>query len=56
MWTGWQVLLVILVAPFVVYAVVRIVTTAYFKSKRDFLREIFHHGNSTGDRKNGNNR
>lgn len=43
--TEFQILLVVLVAPFVVYVVVRIVTTAYFKSKGDFLKELWN-GNS----------
>ena len=38
----FQIILLILFAPFVVYVVVRIVTTAYFKSKGDFLKELWH--------------
>lgn len=34
--------MLIILAPFLLYVVVRIVTLAYFNSKRDYFRRLFH--------------
>lgn len=35
--------------PIAVYGLARIVFTAYFKSKANYLKEFFHHGNDKAE-------
>ena len=47
-----QVVLIVL-APIAVYGLARLVFTAYFRSKADYMRRFFSHGNI--DKTEGNN-